>query len=103
MHKKLTFLLLAFILCASFLTAQSVAAATQDNTSNKTMLIVDTRWDTAERNPFDPNTYLYTESYVIEVASGRHLDHQVLRYELYNPDGILCEVQKHQTGRHGIT
>jgi hypothetical protein len=95
MHKKLTFLLLAFILCVSFLNAHPVAAATQNST--KTMIIVDTRWDTGQ-NPFDPTVWLYTESYVIEVNSGRHLDHQNLRYELYNPDGVLCEVQNHKTG-----
>ncbi len=98
MHKKLKFLLLTFILCASFLTVQSVSAATQNDTLNKTMLIIDTHWDSAEWNPFDTNTYLYTETYVIEVNSGRHLDHQKLLYELYNPEGIRCEVQNHQTG-----
>ena len=96
MHKKLTFLLLAFILCASFLTVQSVSAATQDKI--QTMIIVDTMWDTGQ-NVFDPTVWLYTESYVIDIQNGGQLDHKLLRYELYNPDGVLCEVQKHKTGR----
>jgi len=96
MHKKLTFLLLACILCASFLTVQSVSAATQDKI--QTMIIVDTKWDTGT-NILDPTVWLYTESYVVDMEHGGHLDHQNLRYELYNPDGVLCEVQNHKTGR----
>ncbi|MDO9044900.1 MAG: hypothetical protein Q7U35_06295 [Methanobacteriaceae archaeon] len=95
MQKNLI-LLLVFILCASFLTAHPVAAATQDKI--QTMIIVDTMWDTGQ-NVFDPTVWLYTETYVIDIQNGGQLDHKLLRYELYNPDGVLCEVQKHKTGR----
>jgi hypothetical protein len=98
MQKKITFLLLAFILSVSFLNAHPVAAATQNDTLSKTMLIIDGTWDRSA-NPFNFNPFLNTESYVIEVNSGRHLDHQNLHYELYNPDGVLCEVQDHKTGK----
>jgi hypothetical protein len=97
MFKKMAFLLLAFIFCIS-LSAQPIAAATQNDTLHKTILLVDTRWDTGN-NIFDPTIWLYTESYVIDEKSGKQLDHQNLRYELYNPNGVLCEVQKHKTGR----
>lgn len=98
MQKKLTFLLLAFILSVSFLNAHPVAAATQNDTLSKTMLIIDGKW-LPSSNPFNTNPFLHTETYVLEVNSGAHLDHQNLRYELYNPDGVLCEVQNHKTGR----
>ena len=94
--KKLTFLLLAFILCASFLNAQPTAADTQNETLNQTRLIIDSHFD-APYLPIDSTVWLYTETYLIETNTGHYITNQNLRYELYNPNGVLCEVQNHKT------
>ncbi|MDO8869606.1 MAG: hypothetical protein Q7V10_02530 [Methanobacteriaceae archaeon] len=71
---------------------QPAAATTQDKI--KTMIIIDHEYYT---HNFGISWWLATETYLIDVNKGSHLNHQVLRYELYNPEGVLCEVQKHKT------
>jgi hypothetical protein len=92
--KKLTFLLLAFILCASFLNVQATAAA--QNETRQTTLVIDHYWESPYL-PFDPTVWLYTEAYLIETSTGHYINDQNLRYELYNPKGVLCEVKNQKT------
>ena len=92
--KKLTFLLLAFIVCVSFSNLQTTSAA--QNETHQTTIIIDHHWDSPFL-PIDPTVWLYTETYLVETSTGHYINDQNLRYELYNPNGVLCEVQNHKT------
>lgn len=63
---------------------------------HKTFLVIDGHYR-APYWPIDPTVWLYSEAYVYDNTTGQSVNNQVLRYELYNPNGALCEVQKHKT------